>query len=88
MKHFNIIVSGKVHDVFFRDSTQKFANELGLFGFVENHPDKTVYIEVEGSEEKIQPFVSWCHLGPKEARVENVEITEGQVQNFTEFRIK
>lgn len=88
IKHFNIVVSGKVHNVFFRDTACKLATKLGLFGFIENHPDKTVYSEVEGDEEKIKEFIQWCHCGPDQARVENVEMTEGLLQNFTDFRIR
>ena len=87
-KHFDIIISGKVHDVFFRDTTQKLARKLGIFGFVENHSDGTVYIEAEGNEDTLRELVTWCHKGPEQARVENVQVAEESLQNFADFTVR
>jgi acylphosphatase len=86
MKHANITVSGLVQGVFFRDETKKKAHELGLSGYVENHPDGTVYIEAEGEESKLDELVAWCRIGPKMAKVSKVEVTDGPLKNFTSFR--
>ena len=51
-----IIVTGKVQGVWFRDSTLKKAHELGVKGFVKNQPDGSVYIEAEGTPSAIKEF--------------------------------
>ena len=48
MEHVTLTISGKVQGVFFRDSTKKLAEELGIRGYVKNLPDGTVKIEAEG----------------------------------------
>ncbi len=88
IKHFNIKIYGQVQGVSFRYYAQEKALKLGLVGFVKNQSDGTVYIEVEGEEEKIKEFLNWCQSGLKSARVEKVEFREGGLKNFTDFEIK
>ncbi|MBI2506744.1 MAG: acylphosphatase [Candidatus Colwellbacteria bacterium] len=38
-RHLNIRVFGQVQGVFFRDSTRRKAEELGIKGFARNEPD-------------------------------------------------
>lgn len=72
----------------FRYYVKKKADELQLFGFVENQRDGRLYIEVEGEPEMIEKFVQWCRKGPNSAEVSNVEIREETTKNFTDFQIK
>ena len=87
MKHLSIIVRGKVQGVFFRASTKEQADNLGLSGLVRNLPDGNVQIEVEGSDEALQEFVTWCYTGPRHARVDAVDVRDGELGNFTSFQI-
>jgi acylphosphatase len=87
-KHYNVIVSGKVQGVFYRASTKQKADELGVAGFVENLPEGTVYMEAEGEQRLLDELVQWCKRGPQGARVDNVEVTEGELMNFERFEIK
>jgi acylphosphatase len=82
VKHFNITVSGKVQGVYFRVYTEKKANELGLSGFVQNEKNGDVYIEAEGSEEKLSQLKEWCKTGSPGAEVKKVEVSEGEIKNF------
>ena len=86
-RHVSILVSGRVQGVFYRASAKAKADELGITGFVQNMPDGKVYIEAEGTDEKLDNFKTWCCKGPPRAHVEQVEIKEGDVQNFTSFGI-
>ena len=86
-RHMSILVSGRVQGVFYRASAKAKADELGITGFVQNMPDGNVYIEAEGTEEKLDHFKAWCSKGPSRAQVEQVEIREGDLQNFTSFGI-
>ena len=84
-KHFNIKIFGKVQGVFFRQTTKEKARALGIKGFVRNETDGSVYIEAEGEEEILNKFIEWCKVGPSQARVEKIEITESALKNFTSF---
>jgi len=88
MKYVRLRIHGRVHGVFFRDSAMKKANDLGLFGFVRNDLDGSVYIEVEGEEERLGEFVGWCKDGPPMAKVKEIEVEEdSELQGFKDFRI-
>ncbi len=86
-RHMSILVSGRVQGVFYRASAKAKADELGITGFVQNMPDGKVYIEAEGTDEKLDHFKTWCSKGPPRAQVEQVEIKEGDLQNFASFGI-
>ncbi|MDH5602712.1 MAG: acylphosphatase [Cyclobacteriaceae bacterium] len=88
MKHYTLIVHGKVQGVFFRASTREEAVKLGLTGYVKNNPDGNVIIEVEGEVEVIEQLVEWSHHGPPLAKVTDVEVTEGDLTGYTSFEIR
>lgn len=73
MKHLKIKVTGRVQGVGFRNAAKHRADQLELKGFARNEEDGTVYIEVEGGEEKLQKFLEWCQEGSDAANVESVE---------------
>ncbi|HBS86601.1 MAG TPA: acylphosphatase [Bacteroidales bacterium] len=88
MKHFEITVYGKVQGVGYRAAAGKKAELLGLKGFVMNNFSGSVYIEAEGDSGKLTEFLSWCHVGPSFAEVENVMFKEKPVQNYEFFEIR
>ena len=83
----NVRVHGEVQGVFFRDSVRRKAEELGVKGFARNESDGSVYIEIEGPKEALEKLVNWCWEGPEMAKVDKVEIEEGDFKNFDGFRI-
>ncbi|MCH5684760.1 acylphosphatase [Niabella sp. W65] len=84
----NIIVKGKVQGVFFRQSTQRKAEELGINGSVENLTDGyTVSILATGEEHQLAEFISWCQQGPPRAEVQQLEISDMPLQKFEKFSI-
>ncbi|WP_139793749.1 acylphosphatase [Reichenbachiella faecimaris] len=72
----SILVSGKVQGVFFRASTQKEAQMLGLSGWVKNLPTGEVLIEVFGPYQVVETLMRWCKVGPPMAEVAHVKIHE------------
>ncbi|NQY67946.1 MAG: acylphosphatase [Flavobacteriales bacterium] len=88
MKHYKIVFSGKVQDVWFRKFTETQAFDLGLKGFSMNRNDGTVYVELEGDEAILKEFVSRCKAGPEKAQVDNVEISEHQLVHFAKFEVR
>jgi len=85
---YHIIVKGRVQGVGYRAFAAKTAQRFGVFGFVKNKSDGTVEIVVQGQKEAVDKFVSMCKVGPGWGRVDQVELTESLVQDYSGFRIK
>ncbi len=85
----NLIISGTVQGVFFRTHAQKKAEELGVTGWVANEADGTVVVIAEGSNNKINEFINWCHGGPSTAQVDKVHIEQiPYMREFEEFSVR
>jgi acylphosphatase len=87
-KHLSIRINGKVQGVFFRALTKERADELDVKGFVRNEPDGSVYIEAEADERTLQQFMDWCRQGPPRARVEKMDVNEGDRKDFANFELR
>ncbi len=88
MKRAHVYISGHVQGVFFRAETRRMARRLGVTGWVRNLWDGRVEAVFEGSPEKVERMIQWCWRGPKNAAVENVEVTyEQPTGGFHDFRI-
>ena len=81
-------VSGRVQNVWFRDSTRSEAERLGLAGWVRNLADGRVEIEVEGGDAPVAELVAWTHHGPPRAEVVDVGVVEIEVAGGRGFRIR
>lgn len=88
MSQVKLRIYGKVQGVFFRDSTKKKANELGVEGWVRNEPDGSVTAVAQGEEEAVQQLIKWCHQGPPEAEVSKVEVENQEEENWQNFAVK
>lgn len=86
-KHYNIRIFGNVIGVGFRYGTDQAAVKLGITGMIRNDPDGTVWIEAEGPEDALKQLVEWCKTGPKYAKVKRVEVSEGHMINYSDFKI-
>lgn len=64
------------------------ARYLGIKGYVKNLTNGKVYIEAEGTDVQLRDFIKWCHQGPPNANVENVEIEFTEIKNFETFSIR
>jgi len=87
-KHFKLKITGRVQGVWYRASTERKANELGICGFVKNEPNGSVYAEVEGTETQLKNLITWCKSGPPLANVLSVNIEEGEVCGFENFEVR
>lgn len=67
-------VRGIVQGVAFRHFTKVRASELGLAGWVVNHPDGSVEVWAEGAADRIDALVDWLRRGPPAARVESLDV--------------
>ena len=70
----------------YRQSAQSQATNLGVRGWVRNLPDGSVELVAEGADVAIKEFLSWCHHGPRFAKVMHVERSDeepvGESQGF------
>jgi acylphosphatase len=87
MKHINIKITGKVQGVFFRASTKAVADQMGVKGLVKNEKDGSVYVAAEANDTILAMFVDWCKEGPEKAKVEAVEVTDGEMKNYQNFEV-
>lgn len=56
-----IIFKGRVQGVGFRFTAIRYANRLGLTGWVRNQYDGTVLMEVQGSLDNINRLIQFLH---------------------------
>ena len=75
MVRVRLLVSGQVQGVWYRASTQAEAQRLALTGWVRNRLDGRVEAEAQGTAAQVEALVTWCHEGPRLARVLQVERT-------------
>ena len=83
-----VIVHGRVHDVWFRATTEEHAVLAGLAGWVRNCADGTVEAVFEGPCEAVEKLIRFCHEGPRMARVERVETFEEIPEGLAGFRTR
>ena len=70
------LVSGRVQGVFFRDSTRRQAQALGISGHALNLADGRVEVVACGTASSVDSLLTWLHQGPPMARVEGVQWNE------------
>ena len=74
------IVYGRVQGVFFRAFVSRWAEELGLTGYVRNLRDReAVEVQAEGERRQLERLIDYLKVGPSAARVEKV------VTNWSEY---
>lgn len=82
-----IKIKGKVQGVFFRKSTLEKAITLGINGWVRNESDGSVLVEIEGNMNVITEMENWLKKGPPMAKVDHLEIIEGNEKGHQQFMI-
>lgn len=76
MKRVHVWISGQVQGVWYRESTKKAAQALGVTGWVKNRSDGRVEGVFEGPAEAVDQLVAWCGHGPERARVDVVHVED------------
>jgi len=67
-------VSGRVQGVFFRHSTLRQAEELGVTGYATNLADGRVEVLACGEERAVDALIRWLHDGPRMAEVDGLRV--------------
>ena len=88
IRTFTAQVYGVVQGVSFRYHTRRCARRLGVFGFVKNMPNGSVYLEATGSVSMLEELAQFLREGPPFASVSKVDINwQKEVKTFTSFEI-
>jgi acylphosphatase len=83
------VVRGRVQGVGFRWFVEREAQILGVAGWVRNNYDGSVEVLATGTREQLSRLRERLQAGPRAARVDQVEESEGQpVQGLKTFRIE
>lgn len=72
-------VKGRVQGVWFRESTRRFAEPLGITGHAVNLPNGDVEVLAIGDERAIAELHEWLKDGPTHARVTEVIATDAAI---------
>ena len=83
MKCINIIVSGKVQGVFYRNFIKQHCSKAGIRGYVKNKRDGTVEIIAEVDADQEKELMRQCWKGPMTAFIQKVDVQE--IENKEEF---
>jgi acylphosphatase len=68
------LVSGRVQGVFYRASAQRYAQSMGLTGWVRNLRDGRVELLACGEASALAELEKWLEIGPEYAKVTNIEV--------------
>ena len=80
-------MSGRVQGVWFRDSTRREAEQLGINGYAHNLDNGDVEVFACGSREALDALCRWLATGPPLARVSNVEQTTAGYRTLPGFTV-
>lgn len=70
----HVFIEGRVQGVFFRSTTRRRAQSLGVTGWVRNLFDGRVEAVFEGAENAVRQMVQFAREGPPGAQVTNVDV--------------
>lgn len=86
--NYHITITGRVQGVGYRAFAVRTARSLGLYGYVKNTTDGSVFIEAEGSKKALDKLVTHCKIGPGWAHIEEVKFSEFPSRGLTAFTVK
>jgi acylphosphatase len=74
--------------VFFRDTTRRRAESIGVSGWVRNRDDGSVEAAFEGEPVAVESMVEFCRAGPGRSEVERLEVFEEEPEGASGFQIR
>jgi len=80
-------VQGRVQGVWFRDSTRREAERLGITGHAKNCVDGSVEVLASGAADALDLLEAWLREGPPLAAVRSVDARRLEYQELRGFRI-
>ncbi len=79
-------IKGRVQGVFFRDSTRRVAQSLGITGHAINLPNGDVEVLAYGKAEAVDQLADWLRDGPRMAEVIEVSAIDVDYIEVNGFR--
>jgi len=83
-----VIVHGRVQGVFFRDSVRERARAHGVSGWICNRSDGGLEAVLEGRPDHVERVVRFCKIGPRQASIERIDVTEEEPEGLNGFEIR
>lgn len=83
-----VVVTGLVQGVFYRESCRREAGARGVAGWVRNRPDGRVEAVFEGAPADVEALVTWAGVGPPQADVDDVEVTDEEPEGLSGFTVR
>ena len=83
-----VVVQGRVQGVFFRDSLRRLAEREGVSGWARNTSEGTVEAVFEGEPDDVERLVSFAKIGPPDAIVEAVNVSQEEPEGLTGFSVR
>ena len=71
-----LVITGLVQGVWYRESLRETAKGLGVTGWVRNRSDGSVEAVIQGEPDAIDALIEWARRGPPQARVANVAVSD------------
>ena len=81
-------IKGRVQGVWFRDSTRKMADSLGLCGHAINLDDGNVEVFACGEKAAIDQLAEWLRDGPPMAKVDQIIEDDADWQDVKGFEVR
>jgi acylphosphatase len=66
-------IGGRVQGVWFRESTRRTAQPMGITGYAKNMPDGSVQVLACGDPGALDSLTEWLKQGPPMAKVDGVD---------------
>ena len=85
---YRLRITGRVQGVAYRDWMVGAARTRGIVGWVRNRADGSVEALVAGPSDAVDALIASCGHGPPAARVDNVERSEEQVPDLSDFILR
>ena len=82
-----LVIRGQVQGVFFRDSTRRRAESLGVAGWAANRRDGAVEVVLEGPPDAVEAVTGFARRGPSRARVDSVEESTEEPEGLSGFGV-
>ncbi|HKH90129.1 MAG TPA: acylphosphatase [Nitrososphaera sp.] len=83
----HVFIRGKVQGVYFRQNTKQVATRHKVAGWICNLSDGRVEAVFEGDKIDVNEVIEWCHTGPPNSRVDDVDVRfekySGEFESFT-----
>lgn len=76
MRTVHLRIEGRVQGVYFRGWAAENAKAHGLTGWVRNRRDGSVEALFHGDSANVARMIELCRAGPRDARVESIEIIQ------------